>query len=79
MSDYNEYYKKSWEMNLAKQTEQIATLEAKLAKAREALEHMVVIDPVQYDGELAWSFKMIARKALKEISPVRDDSGENRY
>lgn len=72
MSDYNEYYKKAWEMNLAKQTEQIATLEAKLAKAREALEFYA--EPLNwlwredYNESLCGENQFIvAREALKEI------------
>jgi hypothetical protein len=32
---------------------------------RGALEKIMAIDPVTYDGKLAWQYKQIARKALK--------------
>lgn len=45
--------------------ELVKTLRAENARYREALEKIVVPDPVFYDGQMAWSFKMIAREALK--------------
>ena len=43
----------------------IKILKAENARYREALEKIMVPDPVFYDGQMAWSFKMIAREALK--------------
>lgn len=74
MSDYNEfmeYYKKHWEKSLSERTtemeEEIKTLRSENARYREALEKILVPDPVFYDGQMAWSFKMIAREALKGV------------
>lgn len=51
--------------HLSRLSDQNKKLEAENARYREALERIVVPDPVFYDGQMAWLFKMIAREALK--------------
>ena len=44
----------------------IKMLQAENARYREALEKIYIPDPVHYDGEMAFAYKMIAREALKD-------------
>lgn len=72
MSDFieiAEYYKKAWESSLKERTselnEDIKTLRTENARLREALIKISTPDPVVFDGMMAYSYKMIAREALK--------------
>ena len=49
----------------AKLNDYVIGLEAENARYRKALEKIYLPDPVRYDGEMAFSYKMIAREALK--------------
>ena len=44
---------------------EISKLKAKNARYREALTKISIPDPVVFDGMMAYSYKMIAREALK--------------
>ena len=67
--EYAEYYKKAWEKSLKERTSElqaeIKTLRAENARYREALTKISNPDPVVFDGMMAYSYKMIAREALK--------------
>jgi hypothetical protein len=80
MSDFSEYYKQAWEKGLMNKTDEeqklhekfIASIEAlerlkrEHSRFREALQKISAPDPINYDGEMAYSYKMIARAALKD-------------
>lgn len=53
------------EMHIDALMENIAKLEAENARYREALTKISTPDPVVFDGLMAYSYKMIAREALK--------------
>ena len=53
------------EMHIDALMEKIEKLEAENARYREALEKIYIPDPVHYDGEMAFAYKMIAREALR--------------
>jgi hypothetical protein len=61
MSDY----KKIWEKSLAERNQELESLKSENARLREALLKISVPDPVSYDGIMAYSYKLIAREALK--------------
>jgi hypothetical protein len=61
MSDY----KKIWEQSLSERNQELESLKAENARLREALLKISVPDPVSYDGMMAYSYKLIAREALK--------------
>jgi len=67
MSDYNdymEYYKKTWEQNLAENKREIDQLKEENARLREALESISGI--YNYEDEPSeWYAGNIAREALK--------------
>ena len=76
--EYAEYYKKAWEKSLKERTselqEEIKILRAENARYREALTNISIPDPVVFDGLMAYSYKMIAREALRgDITPEKGD------